>query len=65
MKKRAEKSYQGLEDEKIIPITNSAIITDPYGSYTGVNIDDPHELPVQDVDDLQFNWGGEVPVLLF
>ena len=52
MKKRAEKSYQGLEDEKIIPITNSAIITDPYGSYTGVNIDDPHELPVQDVDDL-------------
>ncbi len=28
------------------------IITDPYGSWTGVNVENKYEKPVQDVDDL-------------
>jgi hypothetical protein len=28
------------------------IITDPFGSYTGVPVDDPYDKPVQDADDL-------------
>ena len=28
------------------------IVTDPFGSYTGISTDDCMELPVQDVDDL-------------
>lgn len=31
---------------------NQIIITDPDGSYTGVNIKNPLEIPTQDVDDL-------------
>ena len=52
MKEKEEKIYHGLEDEKIQPIVDDGIIVDPYGSYTGVVVDDPLELPVQDVDDL-------------
>ena len=52
MKKREEKIYRGLEDEKVEPIVDDGIIVDPYGSYTGVVLDNPLELPVQDVDDL-------------
>ena len=31
---------------------DSEIITDPFGSWTGVPVDDPYEKPVQDADDL-------------
>ena len=31
---------------------DSEIITDPFGSYTGVPVDDPYDKPVQDADDL-------------
>ena len=31
---------------------NNEIITDPFGSWTGVPVDDPYEKPVQDADDL-------------
>ena len=30
----------------------SEIITDPFGSYTGVPTDDPYDKPIQDADDL-------------
>ena len=52
MEKRKEKIYHGLEDETPEPIVDNGIIVDPYGSYTGVVLDNPFELPVQDVDDL-------------
>ena len=35
------------EEEK-----RDSIITDPFGSWTGVNVDDCYEKPVQDADDL-------------
>ena len=28
------------------------IITDPFGSYTGVDVEDKYAIPVQDADDL-------------
>ncbi len=31
---------------------DNEIITDPFGSYTGVPSDDPYSKPIQDVDDL-------------
>ena len=31
---------------------DNEIVTDPFGSYTGVPIDDPYSRPVQDADDL-------------
>ena len=31
---------------------DSAINTDPYGSYTGVSTDNKYERPIQDADDL-------------
>lgn len=32
--------------------TDGKIIVDPFGSWTGVPLDDPLETPIQDVDDL-------------
>ena len=32
--------------------TDGRIIIDPFGSWTGVPLDDPLDAPVQDVDDL-------------
>ena len=37
-----KKKYENCTDE---------ILTDPFGSYTGIT-EDPFELPVQDADDL-------------
>ena len=34
-----------------LPLDKSMVVTDPLGSYTGVPLD-PHEVPVQDADDL-------------
>ena len=31
---------------------NEEIVTDPFGSWTGVPVDDPYEKPIQDADDL-------------
>ncbi len=31
---------------------DNEIITDPFGSYTGVPTDDPYDKPIQDADDL-------------
>ena len=31
--------------------SNDKILTDPFGSYTGITVD-PFEIPVQDADDL-------------
>ena len=33
-------------------LKEQGIVTDPNGSYTGVPIDDPNTVPIQDVDDL-------------
>ena len=31
---------------------NCDIVTDPFGSWTGVSVDDPYDKPIQDADDL-------------
>ena len=38
--------------DNIRDINDNKIITDPYGSWTGVPTEDPMSLPIQDVDDL-------------
>ena len=48
MRKRKEKK----ENEREQRWDEGEIITDPFGSYTGVCVDDKFEKPVQDADDL-------------
>ena len=59
--KKTDKKIVDLEQgrEEIIvdtprPImqTDCQIITDPFGSWTGVPIDNVFDIPIQDVDDL-------------
>ena len=38
---------------------DTSINTDPNGSWTGVVTDNPNEMPVQDVDDLQLSKKGD------
>ncbi len=52
---KSKKSKGKSIEELTVP--NSAdkrdgIITDPYGSWTGVNMENKYEKPIQDVDDL-------------
>jgi hypothetical protein len=56
-KKKSDENHQTIEEiaaETKIPSVQSYdnIIVDPYGSWTGIPIYDPYDLPVQDVDDL-------------
>ena len=56
-KKNSTEKHTTIEEiaaETKIPSVQSYdnIIVDPFGSWTGIPIYDPHELPVQDVDDL-------------
>ena len=63
MKREINMCKFGKESEKVSKIIKKeakpykesredTIIVDPFGSYTGVNINDKYEKPVQDVDDL-------------
>lgn len=49
MRKKFKKKEQG---SLWMYSDSDRIITDPNGSYTGVNIENPFEKPTQDVDDL-------------
>ncbi|MBQ7355911.1 MAG: hypothetical protein IJW66_00785 [Clostridia bacterium] len=44
---KKKKRSKEKEDDK-----ENEIITDPFGSYTGVCVDDKYARPVQDADDL-------------
>lgn len=44
---KKKKHIKEKEDDK-----ENEIITDPFGSYTGVCVDDKYARPVQDADDL-------------
>lgn len=48
MKEKKNKKAKTETQEK----KQSEIITDPFGSYTGVCVDDKYERPIQDADDL-------------
>ena len=55
MKREVNMRRQCIENakdkENTTPLSEG-IITDPLGSWTGIVIDDIHDTPVQDVDDL-------------
>ena len=55
-KKTDKKSYQNTSamNKASTQATSydSEIITDPFGSYTGVPTEDPYDKPIQDADDL-------------
>ena len=46
-KKDASKNYTQKSQS-----SEERIITDPFGSWTGTNVDNCYEKPIQDVDDL-------------
>ena len=48
MKKKKKESVV----EQLLDNTNSEIICDPFGSYTGVPVDTTDMKPIQDADDL-------------
>lgn len=50
-KKHKRKVFLNIIDDKSGATYNGKSFTDPLGMYTGVP-EDPHEKPVQDVDDL-------------
>ena len=41
-----------IEENEIIICNSDSITVDPFGSYTGVVLDNPNDMPIQDVDDL-------------
>lgn len=45
-KKRKKDALAAMQSE-----ASSAIITDPFGSYTGITVT-PDDIPIQDADDL-------------
>ena len=51
MKKKNEEKRTPKKQRAKEP-TKGEIITDPFGSYTGVCVDDKYARPVQDADDL-------------
>ena len=51
--KNQELIEQGIPEIPMPSVQDySGIVTDPFGSWTGVPSDDPLDTPVQDVDDL-------------
>ena len=53
MKSNKEKKEQGRPPvQEPITEAKSGIITDPFGSWTGVSLDNILDTPIQDVDDL-------------
>mgnify|MGYP003310039688 CR=1 FL=1 len=50
---KLERTEQGIINmPKPTMLTDGHIIVDPFGSWTGVSLDDIYDPPVQDVDDL-------------
>lgn len=47
-----KKSSQNSANDKKKKCSESEIITDPLGSWTGVPVYDPKDRPIQDADDL-------------
>jgi hypothetical protein len=59
MKNKTEKKYLKTENSSAmnkaktqLQTYDHEIITDPFGSYTGVPTEDPYDKPIQDADDL-------------
>ena len=52
MKKEDKKAKKNACVESIEWREKPEIITDPFGSYTGVDTEDKYAIPVQDSDDL-------------
>lgn len=52
MKKEEKNQKRSLNKTGADMKTDSAINTDPFGSYTGVDTENEYDVPVQDVDDL-------------
>ena len=48
----ANSKKRNNEEGRASSSSEDRIITDPFGSWTGVVLNDSHETPVQDVDDL-------------
>ena len=47
-----EKEQGTATNNEAANTSENRIITDPFGSWTGVPTDDKYEMPIQDVDDL-------------
>ncbi len=52
MRSREGQKFNFEKEKKTNESSKERIITDPFGSWTGIPTDDPYEQPIQDVDDL-------------